>query len=109
MLHPIGKAHPARRLALTAAWLLMTSAPAFAQTAGPLSGPAVATREGNIYDHRAHQPTAADDAAAGLAPLGVGQEDVQKEVEDLLRQTDQLDELSEQHGRELPASSRGER
>jgi hypothetical protein len=109
MLHRIGKVHPGRGLALTAAWLLMTSAPAFAQTATPLSGPTVSTREGNIYDHRAHQPTAADDAAAGLAPLGVGGEDVQKEVQDLLQQTDQLDELSERHGRELPASSSGER
>ncbi|HUH83736.1 MAG TPA: hypothetical protein VLX85_03960 [Stellaceae bacterium] len=103
MLHRIGKPRRGRWLALTASLLLLTSAPAFAQTAAPLSGPALSTREGNVFDHRDHQPTAADDAAAGVAP-GRG-EDVEKEIQDLLQQTDNLDRQSDQQNEALPALS----
>ncbi len=109
MLDQTGKTRHGSGLTLVASLLLLTCAPAVAQTTAPFPGPAVSTREGNIYDHRDHQPTAADDAAAGVAPPGVSEDEVQKEVQDLLQQTDRLDEQSEQYDRELPARSPGER
>lgn len=107
MLDRIGKARHRSGLTLAASLLLLTSASAFAQTAAPSSGPAISTREGNIFDHRDHQPTAADDAAAGVAP-GSG-EDVEKEVQDLLRQTESLDRQSERLDGKLPVVSPGQR
>jgi len=48
----------------------------------PVSGPA--TREGNIYDFHEHQPTESDPSAATTNK-------VESEVNDLLKQTDELD------------------
>jgi len=109
MLHRIGKPHQGRGLAFAASVLLLTSTAVLAQTAAPSPGAAVSTREGNIFDHRDHQPTAADDAAAGIAPPGGGGDDVEKEVQDLLRETDSLDQQSEQQEDALPAASPGQR
>lgn len=84
--------------AALAALLLIASAPLEAQTAAP---PAlsrdVAAREGNIYDHRDHQPTAADVGAA--PPSRAGAEAADQEVQSLLRQTDVLDRQSEEQHR----------
>jgi hypothetical protein len=92
-MSPIDMAPKAQGWAVAAAILLLTSN-AFAQSAGPLSpgdGAQAPARAGNIYDHHDHQPTAADDAAAGIAESPETTQQVQKEVDQLLRQTDRLD------------------
>jgi hypothetical protein len=58
-------------------------------------------REGNIYDHQDHQPTAAEvgasESVAGItAPSPASTAAVEREVEDLLRQADTLDRQSEE-------------
>jgi hypothetical protein len=54
-------------------------------------------REGNIYDHHDHQPTPAEETAAGLAPASVtARREVEQEVKRLLQQTDRLDRQSEE-------------
>jgi len=106
MIATIGNVRLARGLAFTAAALLLTST-AFAQIAG--EGGGVPLREGNIYDHQAHQPTQSEDAAAGIAqPSTATKRQVEKEVEDLLQQTDSLDRTSESEQPALPAA-RGKR
>jgi len=61
----------------------------------------VATREGNTYDHRDHQPTqaeinAAQQAAGKLPPPSPSTAEVEKEVHDLLKQADTLDKQSDE-------------
>jgi hypothetical protein len=67
-------------------------------TAGP---PA---REGNIYDHKDHQPTeaelrAAEKAAGVPGSSAPGNPQVEEGVKQLLDQTDALDKRSEREGR----------
>jgi hypothetical protein len=81
----------------TAAFLLFTSLPAIAQNAPSFGAPPA--RIANIYDWKDHQPTQQDidaaRAAAGLprSSLNRGQtfNQVEKEVQALLKQTDELD------------------
>jgi hypothetical protein len=84
--------------------VLAAAAPALAQsdhTARPTAPPPA--RIGNIYDHKAHQPTESD---AGAAPSAAGnKQQVEEEVQELLRQTDRLDRQSEQQEQLAPAGS----
>ncbi len=91
-------------VALAAALLLSSSA--LAQTAGsdasppaPVDQRGVPTREGNVYDFRAHQPRQDGPPSASSA------QEVEKGVQDLLQQTDQLDKQSEQNERSLSGTS----
>ena len=90
----IGMAKTAGAFAV-AAFLGVASAGAQdAQPPGPSGAP---QREGNIYDHKAHQPTQADVDAAGLpAATDRSRQNVEQSVDDLLRQTDSLDKQQEQ-------------
>jgi hypothetical protein len=79
-----------------AAVVLATSLPVLAQTAPSTDGPPA--RIANIYNWRRHQPTQqqvdAAKAAAGISPSSLNREQVgqvKKEVEALLKQTDELD------------------
>ena len=105
---------PARRgkgalLAAVAGLMMMTSSLVLAQmNPAPVDGVEsrgstgnVATREGNTYDHRDHQPTeaeisAAEQAAGKLPPSSPSTTEVEKEVHDLLKQADTLDKQSEE-------------
>jgi len=108
MLGIIGKVDVRHALAFAAAFLFMTAATALAQNAGTVDGGAVPPRNGNVYDHRNHQPTQAEDAAGGIAPPSAGgAEQVEQEVKELLQQTDILDRESEQHERGLSPGSAG--
>lgn len=89
-----------RLLISTAAFLLSTSLPALAQNAPSFGAPPA--RIANIYDWKDHQPTQQDveaaRAVAGLprSSLNRGQtvNQVEKEVQALLKQTDELDRRS---------------
>ena len=60
------------------------------------SASGVPLREGNIYGHRDHQATSAEEAAAGIAPLSAdAKRKVQQGVLRLLQQTDKLDGISD--------------
>ena len=88
-------------LMVVAGLVLANPAPVFAQ-AEPVLPPA---REGNIYDHKDHQPTQADidraQAAAGVhSPAPAPDSNVEKDVEELLRQTDALDKQTEERAKE---------
>ena len=83
--------------ALLAGLALMTASPLRAQTTPsvdqtPASGAAV--REGNVYDHQDHQPTAADVGAAEPSPGST--EAVDRQVQDFLKQMDALDRQAEE-------------
>lgn len=90
------------RLAAVAALVLAAASPSLAQNApAPGAGAVPPAREGNIYDHRDHQPTQAEvdsaEAATGSgAPAPESQKQVEKEVKALLKRTDQLDKQSEE-------------
>jgi hypothetical protein len=74
--------------------LLLTSA-AVAQSADTSINQA-SLSEGNVYHYRDHQPTQAGDAALGVAPpSAAARQRVEKEVEELLRQSRRLDKQSE--------------
>lgn len=96
------QASSSTRLAAVAALVLAASSPSVAQNAlAPGAGAVPPAREGNIYDHRDHQPTQAEvggaEAAAGIgAPSSESQTQVEKEVKALLKRTDQLDQQSEE-------------
>ena len=94
---------------IVAAIVLAASATALAQSDDTSRGRAqpVPTRSGNIYDHKAHQPTEADVPPA--AGSGSSQQQVEKEVQDLLRQTDELDRQSDERERIAPAGRPGTR
>lgn len=105
---------PARRgkgvlMAAVAVLIVMAPSLVLAQiNAAPVGGVesggtagSVATREGNTYDHRDHQPTegeinAAREAAGKLPPPSPSTAEVEKEVHDLLKQADTLDKQSEE-------------
>jgi hypothetical protein len=85
----------------TAALLFSVSLPAFGQNAPSLGAPP--ERIANIYDWKDHQPTQQDvdtaRAAAGLprSSLNRGQtvNQVENEIQALLKQTDELDRRSD--------------
>jgi hypothetical protein len=93
-----------RSLTLLAALIavpLAVSPSAIAQNAAaPGATEAPPAREANVYDHRDHQPTQADVAGAeGSTFPEESNEQVEKEVDALLKQTDELDkESDERHG-----------
>lgn len=72
----------------TAALLLSTSLPALAQNAPSFGAPPA--RIANIYNGKDHQPTQQDVDAAGQITQ------VEKEVQALLKQTDELDRQSDE-------------
>ena len=85
----------------TAAFLLSASLPALAQNAPSCGAPPA--RIANIYDWKDHQPTQEDvdaaRAAAGLQRSSLNREtvnQVEKEVQALLKQTDELDRRSDE-------------
>ena len=85
--------------------------PALAQS-NPTPGGAAAppAREGNIYDHKDHQPTeaevrAAERAAGTESPSSGTKRQVEDEVDELLQQTDRLDKQSEQQEQDYPSGS----
>jgi hypothetical protein len=85
---------------------LAASAPALAQsddTSGRAAPPPA--RVGNIYDHKAHQPTESDVPAAAAG----NKQQVEKEVQKLLQQTDELDKQSEQQEQLAPDALRSGR
>src|SRR5258708_13353733 len=87
------------------ALVLAASSPALAQSVPPAGGGAAPpAREGNIYDHKDHQPTEADVAGtASPSPGAKGQ--VEDEVKALLQQTDRLDKPAEQQDPDYPNRS----
>ena len=96
------RASSSTRLAAVGALVLAASSPSLAQNApAPGAGAVPPAREGNIYDHRDHQPTQAEidsaEAAAGLgAPSSESETQVENEAKALLKRTDQLDKQSEE-------------
>jgi hypothetical protein len=85
---------------------LAASAPALAQNDDASRGAAPPpARVGNIYDHKAHQPTESDVPAAAAG----NKQQVEKEVQDLLRQTDDLDKQSEHQEQLAPDALRSGR
>jgi hypothetical protein len=85
---------------IAAAMVLVASAPALAQSDN--SDRAAPPRAGNIYDHKAPQPTASDVRPAA-SPAGNRQQ-VEKEVQELLRQTDKLDKQSQPQKQPAPGA-----
>ena len=88
-------------LGTVAVLLLAGSSPIQAQTyPASADGAMPPTREGNIYDHKDHQPTEAEvsraQAAAGDRPQSVNASHVEKGAKDLLKRMDKLDTQSEQ-------------
>ena len=107
MIRPNARSIPNRdptwhvKVALTAAvagLVLLASPPLGAQTAAPVgaavSAGTTAAREGNIYDHKDHQPTAADVGATLPSPASTVK--VEQEIQHLLRQAAVLDRQSEE-------------
>jgi hypothetical protein len=94
-----------------AARLVLTMvAPAAAQTAPVDVEHASPTQEGNIFDHRDHQPTEAEvgrtEGSSGVdKPSPTTEQDVEGGVESLLRQTREMDQGAEKQGRDYPAGS----
>ena len=93
-------------LVSAAAFVLATSSPVLAQNA-PSSG-APPPRIGNIYNWRDHQPTQQEvddaEAAAGVrARSSESNPQVEKEVKELLKQTDELDRRSGEDRKGYPA------
>jgi len=87
------------------ALVLAASSPALAQnypTSGGVAAPPA--REGNIYDHKDHQPTEAD-VAGTASPSPGAKRQVEDEVKALLQQTDRLDKQSEQQDQDYPSGS----
>jgi hypothetical protein len=75
------------------------------EQAAPADRSTVPTREGNIYGHEEHQPTAAEvEKAGGLdAPSAGNEEQVEKNVNDLLRQTNEMDKAADEQAKDFPA------
>ena len=104
-----------RCLAISAGVLLAASSPALAQSppapqqAAPSDAPAV-PREGDIYGHKEHQPTEAGvgekEGPSGVdSPSAANRQEVDKQVDQLLRQTDELDEAAKKQGEDYPADA----
>lgn len=96
------RASSSTRLAAVAVLVLAAASPAFAQNApAPDAGAMPPAREGNIWDHRDHQPTQAEieraeAAAGGGAASQESQKQVEKEVRALEKRTDELDKESDE-------------
>jgi hypothetical protein len=93
---------------IVATLVLTASLPALAQSDSTPGAPAPPAREGNIYDHRDHQPTEGEvGAAERAAGTGSSSSDTRQQVEDdvrrLLQQTDRLDKQSEQQEQDYPS------
>ena len=99
-----------RCLVMAAGLVLATLPPVAAQT-GPVDREnASPAQEGNVYDHRDHQPTESEvGRAEGKAGFDSSNPKTEQEVErgvgNLLRQTDEMDEEAIKQGREYPAGS----
>jgi len=89
-------------LVSAAAAVLATSLQVLAQNVPtPGAGATPPPREGNIYDSKAHQPTQKEvdeaEAAAGVrARSSESNTQVEKEVKELLKQTDELDKRADE-------------
>jgi hypothetical protein len=103
-------------LLMAAGSVLGSFSPGGAQTkpagepSAPLEAPAPPAREGDVYDHRDHQPTESEvDRAEGRSgpdyPGPTTDQDVERGVENLLRQTDEMDKAAEKQGEEHPPGS----
>ena len=93
---------------IIAATVLAASATALAQSDDKADRAAPPpARVGNIYGHKAHQPTEAD--VPRTAGSGSSQQQVEKEVQDLLRQTDELDKQEDEREHVAPAGRPGTR
>jgi hypothetical protein len=95
------RASSTTRLTVVAALALAVSAPTLAQNApAPRAGATPPPREGNVYDHRDHQPTQAE-VNGGEAAVGARRSSsesatqVNDEVKALLEQIDKLDKQSD--------------
>jgi hypothetical protein len=89
-------ARKAQGLALTMAATLLLTSTTFAQT-DRAQTPA---RSGNIYDHVDHQPTQVELEAAGIAARTPSTEQqVEKEIQELLQETDRQDKKAEESER----------
>lgn len=99
-----------RCVVMAAALAFAMVAPAAAQTAPVDVEHASPTREGNVFDHRDHQPTESQvgraEGSSGIDyPSPTTEQQVEGGVEKLLRQTDQLDQDATAQGRNYPAGS----
>jgi Skp family chaperone for outer membrane proteins len=84
-------------LALTTAATFLLTSTTFAQTDRP-QAPA---RIGNIYNHQDHQPTQVELEASGIpAPSARTEQQVEKEIQELLQETDRQDRKAEESERE---------
>jgi hypothetical protein len=100
-------------LAIAAAAPLLLTTPALAQNSdrdarsvAPIDGGRTPARRGNVYDHRQHQPTQAQEEALGIAPTSPSnRRRVEREVEEFLRETDRLDKEAEHLERGLSDGS----
>jgi hypothetical protein len=76
----------------------MTASPLRAQThpapVDPSPDPGAIAREGKVYGHQDHQPTAADLGAAPPSPESAAA--VDREVQDYLKQMDALDRRADE-------------
>ena len=96
---------PPAKAAMTALVVLLAAGTAALAEGDAISSGAAGPppREGNVYDHKDHQPTAADvsarETAAGFTARGPDKGQVEEEVKQLLDQTDALDKQSERNGR----------
>ena len=91
------RARKAQALALTAAATLLLTSTTFAQT-DRAQAPA---RVGNIYNYQDHQPTQSELEASGIpAPSARTEQQVEKEIQELLRETDRQDRKAEESERE---------
>lgn len=100
-----------RAIAFSIGLVLAASSPALARNdpapAGMATPPA---REGNIYDHKDHQPnqaevSGAEGAAAIERPSSDSKRKVEEEVNNLLQQTDRLDRQMELQEQGYPSGS----
>lgn len=99
-----------RCLVMAAGLVLATLPPLAAQTRPVDREDASPAQEGNVYDHLDHQPTGAevgrDEGKAGFdSPNPNTEQEVERGVGNLLRQTDEMDEEAVKQGREYPAGS----
>ena|SRR5579859_978889 len=100
----------ARCAVMAAVSVFAVIAPIAAQTAPVDVEDASPTREGNVFDHRDHQPTESQvdrtEGSSGVNnPSPTTEQDVEGGVEKLLKQTDQLDQDAAAQGRDYPAGS----
>src|SRR5260221_14675925 len=92
-------------LPIAIALVLAASSPALAQSVPPAGGGAAPpAREGNIYDHKNHQPTEAD-VAGTTSPSPGAKGQVGDEVKALFQQTTKLDKPARPQAQDYPNGS----